>query len=464
MNRIEFDSPASSWEEALPIGNGRLGGMVFGGIGADRVQLNEDSFWHGGFRDRVNPDARSHLAAIREGILAGRIPETQERMKAALSGVPDSQHPYQTAGDLRIDWKVPEPVRRYRRELDLDSGLVRVETETEQSSQIRTYYASYPDQVIVIHAVSSANDLFLTLSLERSRFFEHTGRLARDTLYMDGDLGRTGSLFLVAVKAVTTGGTVELTGGHLSVRDAKEVVLYLSAETSFYHGDRYRDVVRERLDRVSGMPAAEVLRRHVDDFGERTGRVRLRLGKSRETRAERLLQSARSEPNVRGDAARRRLAELYFQYGRYLLLSSSRPGSQPANLQGIWNDRMQPSWDSKYTININTEMNYWPAEICALPECHLPLFDLLGRMREKGTAVADAMYGCRGFVAHHNTDLWGDCPPGRLYPRHILGAGRGVAVHPRLDALSVHRGRGVFAFDVSRPAGCGMVFRGLSDA
>jgi alpha-L-fucosidase 2 len=415
VNQITFSEPAKIWEEALPIGNGRLGGMVFGRIKQDHLQLNEDSIWYGGYRDRVNPDARKKLEQIRSLIFEGRIPDAERMMELSLSGVPNSQHPYQTAGELYLNWEYKEEPGQYRRLLDLNHGIVKVELTGENTSQTREYFASYEDQIIAIKVTSPKEDISFSMHLERSRFYESAGRIGEDTIFIEGDLGKEGSSFLIAAKTEIKGGTMEVIGEQLRVTDAKEAVIYLAIETSFYHKEHWKEAAQRRLEQASERGYVSVFTRHIQDYQKLAGKVSLKLSDSCETDGKLLLAAIQEETNERNRILQLRMTELYFQYGRYLLISSSRPGSQPANLQGIWNDSFQPCWDSKYTININTEMNYWPAETCGLSQCHLPLFDLLKRMHEKGKKVAEAMYGCRGFVAHHNTDLWGDCAPQDIY-------------------------------------------------
>ncbi len=415
MNQITFSKPAELWEEALPIGNGRLGGMVFGKIKQDYLQLNEDSIWYGGFRDRVNPDAKKNLEKIRSLIFEGRIPEAEKLMEVSLSGTPNSQYPYQTAGELYLNWEYKEDINQYSRQLDLDKGIVKVELGGENTSQTREIFASYEDQIIVIRITSPGEDISVTMHLERSRFYEHAGCLSEDTIFMQGDLGKEGSSFFVAAKTEVQGGTMEIIGEHLKVTAAKEVLIYLAIETSFYHEEKLKEAAVRRLEQAAEKGFASIYSRHIQDYQKLAGKVSLKLCDSSVTDSELLLAAVKEETNAENAVLQKRMAELYFQYGRYLLISSSRPGSQPANLQGLWNDNLQPCWDSKYTININTQMNYWPAETYGLSQCHLPLFDLLKRMHKKGKHVAEAMYGCRGFVAHHNTDLWGDCAPQDIY-------------------------------------------------
>lgn len=415
MNQITFNEPAKLWEEALPIGNGRLGGMVFGRIKQDHLQLNEDSIWYGGYRDRVNPDAKKKLEEIRSLIFEGRIPEAERLMEASLSGVPNSQHPYQTAGELYLNWECDEDVKQYRRMLDLDRGIVKVELVGENTTQTREYFASYENQVIVIKITSPREDISFSMHLERSRFYEQAGRLSDDSIYIEGGLGKGGSDFIIAAKTVIKGGTMEILGEQLRVTAAKEAVIYLAIETSFYHKEQWREAAKRRLEQAAESGYEAILERHILDYQKLAGKVSLKLCDSCETDGRLLLKAVKEGTKDQNRILQLRMTELYFQYGRYLLISTSRPGSQPANLQGIWNDSLQPCWDSKYTININTEMNYWPAETCGLSQCHLPLFELLKRMHEKGKKVAETMYGCRGFVAHHNTDLWGDCAPQDIY-------------------------------------------------
>ncbi len=411
MGTIWFDRPAERWEEALPIGNGRLGAMIFGGMAHERVALNQDSIWYGGPVDRINPDARENLPHVRSLILEGKIPEAEELLRLAFSGTPQSQRPYQPLGDIEIDYRMHDTVGAdggragYRRNLDLDNGLV-TELCREGGRELRKeYFASYPHGVIAIHMSAGESTISLIARLERGRFFDRAGKLDDRTIYMDGSLGEGGVAWTAALRAESQGGRTCVLGDSLVIRGAKELTLYLGCETSFYEKE-HREALRSRLDCACLAGYGEVKRRHIEDFRELMGRVSLDLGEE-DTRPI--------------DAQRRKagqgssFAALYFQYGRYLLVSSSRPGSLPANLQGVWNESMTPPWDSKFTININTEMNYWPAESCALPECHLPLFDHLMRMWENGKRVAREMYGCGGFTAHHNTDIWGDCAPQDIY-------------------------------------------------
>ncbi len=413
MGIMWFNKPAETWNKALPIGNGRLGAMVFGGQEQEIIQMNQDSIWYGAPVDRINPDARGHLDTIRKLILEGRIPEAEDLLRYTFSGTPQSQRPYQPLGNVEITYHGNQgEVSNYRRELDLENGMVTEVFGINECNIRKKYLASYPHGIIAICMTAEEGTISFDAILRRGRFYEHAGKMDEQTIYMDGTLGEGGIAFLTALRAQTTGGSVQVLGEHLLVRDAREVTLYISCETSFYCED-YRELVGKKLDAACETGYQVIEKKHCEDYRELYGAVTLELeGEYRnisDIPIDQRLRKLKEEDNDN------QLAAVYFQYGRYLLISSSRPGSLPANLQGIWNDEMIPAWDSKFTININTQMNYWPAEICSLSQCHLPLFDHLLRMWERGKETAGRMYGCRGFVAHHNTDIWGDCAPQDIY-------------------------------------------------
>lgn len=416
-NQLLFHSPASKWEEALPIGNGRLGAMVYGHPRQDRLQLNEDSVWYGGPRDRNNPDALEHLPDIRSMIFEGRLKEAEQLALLALSGLPESQRHYLPLGSLQFDYDLAGgEIESYERILDMDSGSVTVTFRIGEVWYKRELIASFPDQAIMIRlSADTPGAIGFKARMERGRwrYADHAGRENADTIWMSGHCGgEGGSRYAAMLKAVTEGGRTRAIGEHLVVEQADAVTLILTAATSFRY-ENPLEAARQAAKAAAKMAYGELRSRHVEDYRALFGRVSLTLGQADEDasamtlerRMERLSQGE-SDPGLNA---------LYFQFGRYLLISSSRPGSLPANLQGIWNEHFLPPWDSKYTININAQMNYWPAESCALTECHEPLFDLLERMREPGRHTARVMYGCRGFTAHHNTDIWGDTAPQDTY-------------------------------------------------
>lgn len=418
-NRLWYDRPARSWEEALPVGNGFLGGMIFGDPAAERIALNEDSVWYGGPRDRNNPDALRYLATIRDALREGRLREAQELAVMALSGVPDTQRHYMPLGDLLLSFGHDGDGKDYRRELDLDRGIAVVAYRAGGCRYTREMFGSFPDRVLAIRCeAEQAGSLNLTVRLARgdNRYMEQTAGVTGDTLVMRGECGGAGGMsFRAALRATASGGQTRIVGEHLTIRGADAVTLLLTAATTFREPDPEAWCL-STLERASAWGYERLRERHLSDFEPFMSRFAIRLGSVEQAAEADLMTTdrrlSRMAEGARDDDA---LIALYVQFGRYLMLSCSRPGSLPANLQGIWNEQMLPPWDSKYTININTQMNYWPAEPLALQECHGPLFDLLERMREPGRHTARIMYGCKGFVAHHNTDIWADTAPQDMY-------------------------------------------------
>ncbi|OMF29415.1 alpha-L-fucosidase [Paenibacillus sp. FSL H8-0548] len=418
-NRLWYKQPASVWEEALPLGNGKLGAMVFGDTQQERIALNEDSVWYGGPRDRNNPDALANLGEIRSLLSEGRLKEAHDLSVMALSGVPETQRHYMPLGDLQLVFRYADndTIESYSRELDVSSGIAAVSYSKGDIAYRRESFASFPDEVLVTRLTASKpGSISFTARLQRgrNRYYDELVKADDCTIVMRGVCGGSGgSDFRMALRAAVDGGSVTIIGEHLVVEGADSVTLLMTAATSFRHRDPEAYAVR--MGAESALMDYELLKtRHLKDFTAYSERVVLRLSAAVGSSVAKLPTDERLKLVKEGqeDAG---LMALYYQYGRYLLLSSSRPGSLPANLQGIWNEQMLPPWDSKYTININTQMNYWPAESGNLAECHEPLFELIERMREPGRATAKAMYDCGGFVAHHNTDIWGDTAPQDLY-------------------------------------------------
>ncbi len=406
MSKLWYDKPAGCWEEALPIGNGRLGAMIFGTVENERIQLNEDSVWYGGYVDRNNPDALTNLPKIRTMLLNGQIPQAQELMTYALSGIPQSQKPYQTLGDLSLCFKGMEGNQtEYERSLCIDDALHTMRVKVEQSVFGREMFLSAADDVMVMRITSEeSHRISFSALLTRERFYDRVIGVAQDTIMLEGNLGKGGLDFAMQLKAVAEGGSCEVIGEHLIVRDADAVTLLFTAGTTFRFLN-LKQQLNEILCNAANHTYEELKARHRADYKKLYDRVCFEL---EETEAyEKLTTSERLRKAKIGEVDKG-MAKLYFDFGRYLLIACSREGSLPANLQGIWNKDMSPAWDSKYTININTQMNYWPAEVCNLSECHKPLFDLIKRMVPNGQKTAKVMYNCRGFVAHHNTDMWGD--------------------------------------------------------
>lgn len=406
MSRLWYDKPANSWEEALPIGNGRMGAMIFGKVNTERIQLNEDSVWYGAYVERNNPHALRNLSKIRELILSGQIPEAEELMIYALSGIPQSQRPYQSLGDLTIDFKGMEgDISGYKRSLSLDDAVHSMEAIVGNNPFKRETFLSKADDVMVIRITSGEKQrISFSALLTRERFYDSVTELPEDTIMLRGNLGKGGIDFAMMVKAVVEGGSCEVIGEHLIVKNADAVTLLFTAGTTFRFEDLEKDL-RKVLSTASEKSYDQLKQNHIKDYKALYSRVEFNLDGIEKYES---LTTAERMKNAEKGQVDKGMAKLYFDYGRYLLIACSREGSLPANLQGIWNKDMTPPWDSKYTININAQMNYWPAEICNLSECHRPLFDFIKRMVPNGQKTAKVMYDCRGFVAHHNTDMWGD--------------------------------------------------------
>lgn len=415
-NRIWFRQSAKDWNNALPIGNGRLGAMVFGGVDTEHLQMNEDSLWYGGKRDRNNPEALVNLTKIRELIFAGKLTQAQQLAVMALSGLPETQRHYTPLGDLYIHFQIRGgEVQDYSRELDIEQGVARVRFKKGKVLFTREMFSSFPDQVMVIRLTGDEpGSLSFQARMGRGnwRYTEKTQKLDDHTIVMYGNGGgEDGCKFSAVLQCIAEGGQISTIGEYLVVDRANSVTLLLASDTTFREENPLA-ACQEKLQQASQMTYEQLLERHVVDYRSLFDRVTFTLEGDlslnvipTDERLERVQQGFEDSG----------LVGLYFQFGRYLLISSSRPGSLPANLQGIWNPHFLPPWDSKYTININAQMNYWLAETCNLSECHLPLFDLLERMREPGRQTAQTMYGCRGFTAHHNTDIWGDTVPQDTY-------------------------------------------------
>ncbi len=431
--KLWYKEPANNWDEALPTGNGRLGGMVFGNIYSERIQLNEDSVWYGGPIDRNNPDASKNLDKIRSLLLEGKIKEAEELSAFALSGTPECQRHYETLGDLYLFFADEKgEVTNYTRELDLATGVIKTDFTLNGTHYTRSVFTSFPHQVMVVRLTSDKpSTLNFHTQLSRGNapwnfepfstykfrynggfnaFVDKSCTEGLDSSLMTGQCGGKGSVeFSSRIKVKTEGGSIKTLGNSVIVENANTATIYLTANTTF-RVENPELYCQTHLEQVSQLPYEVIYQEYLADYQSLFNRVEIDVCTDREEFLNSLTTDERVQRFKEGKVDFG-LLNLFFQYGRYLLLSSSRPGSLPANLQGIWNKDMLPIWDSKYTININTEMNYWPAETCNLSECHLPLFDLLERMRENGRKTAKVMYNCSGFMAHHNTDIWADTAP-----------------------------------------------------
>lgn len=424
-----YTEPAEEWSEALPIGNGRLGAMVFGGVDQEHLQLNEETLWSGGPHSYDNPEAYENLSKVRELLDQEEFIKAEELADKML-GVPKFQMAYQPFGDLFLTFPKGQQSTDYRRELDLQNAISTVTYTVDGARYTRKTFASHPDQAIVVQLeCDKPGKINFDLSLT-SLHPSETKPMEDNTLLMTGEVAprkgcegagarrligpweKEGTRFAGQAKVSTEGGESKANGNGISVKNADAVTIVYVAATSF---ENTRDVsgdpvakVKDYLSGIQGKTFEQLYERHVNDYFELFGRVALDLGGST------------SEDNIPTDERLRLvkegghdklLTEQFFQYGRYLMIAGSRPGTQPLNLQGIWNEEIHPPWASKYTININIEMNYWVAEVCNLSECHEPFLRMAEELQEPGSQTAKVHYNADGWVTHHNTDLWRGTAP-----------------------------------------------------
>jgi alpha-L-fucosidase 2 len=402
------DRPAPQWDHATPVGNGRLGAMIFGDAGRERIQLNEETLWSGGPRDTVNVEAMSEIGNVRRLLFAGKPREAIELADGTMMARPRRLLPYQTLGDLWLTFEGIDAATDYRRELDLANAVARVSYRAGGVGFTREVFASHPAQVIVVRLSGERpNQISVTVGLNRER--DATTTASGDTLVMQGQLDGGGGLkFQSTLKALAEGGSVKRQDDRLVISNANAVTLLVAASTN-YRGNDPQTSCERWIKQAAAQNYAKLRAAHVADYQSLFNRVELELGDSGSL--SQLTTDKRLERVKQGGEDDQLIAQ-YFQFGRYLLISSSRPGDLPANLQGVWADGFRPPWNSDYHLNINLQMNYWPAEVTNLSETHTPLFDLLESLRPSGRRTARLHYNARGFVAHHITDIWGFTTPG----------------------------------------------------
>lgn len=420
--RLHFNHPAVNWNEAIPIGNGRLGGMVYGGVSLEKIQMNDDSFWSGEPKDVQKPGTYKYLPEIRELISAGRTFEAQELINKTMLG-PWNQS-YMPLADILLKMNDKETTD-YRRELDLSRGVVTISYQQNGTNYKREIFSSYPDQAIIIRLTADKKkSIDFVAGLESA--VKHTVRADNNQLIISGQAPihvepnfqgkhdpvyeeERGMRFEGRLIVLETDGNLQTNYNVMKLKEASEVTLVFVAATSyngfdkdpFKEGKDEKEICFSYADKLRNRKYKELYQKHVEDYTSLFNRVSIDLGNTSESLLSIDERIANYAPGK--DPS---LTALYFQFGRYLLISSSRPGTQPSNLQGIWNNSLQPGWSANWTINCNAQINYWPVEITNLSECHLPLIDMIREASVDGAKTARNMYNARGWMAHHNLDIW----------------------------------------------------------
>lgn len=412
--KLWYNKPAGNvWEAALPIGNGRLAAMIFGNPGKEIIQLNESSVWSGGPNRNDNPDALAALPEIRKLIFAGKTLEASKLAGEKIQTRKSNGMMYQPVANLELTFPGHESdvINNYYRELNLENAVARVSYTIKNVRFTREIFSSTPDQVIVIHLTADKpHSISFLMNAVCPHPMSEIKTNNSDLLLITGKTSdhegvKSMVSFRSLIKALPEGGTMTSDGRTISIKDADAVTIFISVATNFIRYDNVTGdeklIASDYLDKAIIIPYSDLLKSHIKNYQKYFNRLKFDLGST---------DSVKNPTDIRlrdfSTGNDPQFIVLYFQFNRYLLISASRSGGQPANLQGIWNAEMNPPWDSKYTININTEMNYWPAEVTNLPEMHEPLIQMVRDLSITGRETARVMYGAKGWVAHHNTDLW----------------------------------------------------------
>jgi alpha-L-fucosidase 2 len=408
--KLWYPQPARQWVEALPVGNGRLGAMVYGDPCKELIQLNENTVWAGQPNRNDNPDAKQALPEVRKLIFEGKYNEAQDLANQRFISKTSHGMPYQTVGNLWLQFPGHENYSNYYRELDIENATVSTRYSLNGVNYSTKVFSSFPDQVIIACIEADRpGSISFSATMERPTKVNVTSR-GNDELILSGVTDDFESIkgkvqFEAIVKIVTAGGGISASDTALNVTDADVATIYISIATNFKN---YNDLSADAdenanacLQNALKKSYNQALKDHIADYQSYFKRVSIDLGVTDSVKNP---ADKRLEQFAKGNDPQ--LVSIYFQFGRYLLISSSRPGGQPANLQGIWNDQLTPPWDSKYTVNINTEMNYWPSEITNLSEMNEPLIQMVRELSQTGKQTAKDMYGAQGWVLHHNTDIW----------------------------------------------------------
>ena len=408
-NTLWYTKAADQWLWALPIGNGHLGAMIYGGVIDEHIQFNEDTLWRGKPHDYANPSAFQYLKKIQKLIFDGKPKEALALATSKFMQNPVSAMPYMPFGNLRLHFPGHNNFSNYRRDLDLDSAVASVSYRSNNVNYRREVFASYPDKVIAIHLTADhTGHISFTLKMDSPHHGSKSTIIGTDTLSLTGEVESGGLKFEARAHVVAVGGKTTAATDTVTVEKADNVTIFLVAATSFKN---FKDIsanpaerVKTQLTALSKRNYISILNGHMTDHRRLFRRVSLDLGHT--SRADLPTNERLHQVSTNGPEGDPDFVSLYFQFGRYLLIATSRAGSQPPNLQGNWNDNMNPPWGSKMTTNINLEMNYWPVEVTNLEELNVPLFDLISDLVITGRHVAKAHYNASGWVFHHNADLW----------------------------------------------------------
>lgn len=402
--QLWYEQPAQEWVEALPIGNGSLGAMIFGKPHKERIQLNEESVWTGHPIDRANPEAPVYMDSVRSLLFAEKYTEAEQLAQEKIMGtrLEQGEHTYQTLGNLYLTFPDSSAIDNYRRDLNLHTAVASVSFEKEGVSYKRELFSSNPDQLIVVKlSADQPGHLSFDLQLNRPSPNKEISVSEKEIVMKEHTGNGEGVRYTARLKLNSEGGSVSITESTVHISDADEVTLFLAAATD-YRDENPDKLTEKRLKSAAQYTYDELKQRHIEDYQELFNRVALDLTDESVTD----MPTDKRLEKVKEGAVDPHLTELYFQYGRYLLISSSRPGSLPANLQGIWAEGMAPPWNADYHINVNLQMNYWPADLTNLSETYEPFFDFVEDLRERGRETALNTYDSRGMVAHHTTDAW----------------------------------------------------------
>jgi alpha-L-fucosidase 2 len=421
-----YKQPGVKWLEGMPIGNGFMGAMVFGRVRNERIALNESTFWSGRPHDYTNPDGYKYFPKIRDLVFAGKYKEAEKMSNEHFFGIPPNQQAFQPIGDLLLDFKNSDNVKDYYRELDMETGIVKIRYTDSDAEYTREIFMSYPNHIMVVHLTCNKPNRISFEAKFNSPYLENVvaeksklvmkgiwhGPLPKNRLSsLIANVEGTGLKFQTTMLALPENGEQSVSDTSLIINNANSVTLILTIATSFKN---YKDISGDPaliIDKIlSILPSKDynvLLKNHENDFHQLMDRVHLNIGDSSMNK----LPTDERLKLVKEGGTDIELISKIFQFGRYMLASSSRKGGQPANLQGIWDEEQSPPWGSKYTANINVEMNYWPAEVCNLSECTLPLFNAIKDLAVTGSETAKVEYNCRGWVCHHNFDLWRGTAP-----------------------------------------------------